>query len=263
MSIPCRQITGLNPAAGGGGGGPGIDIEILNRCLGASRPEEIVAWADETFGDGLVMSTSFGIQSAALLHMATRVRPQIPVVWVDTGYLPAETYRFAEQLTCRLGLNLHVVQAELSPARMEALHGRLWEQADAEALDRYHGMRKVEPMRRALAELGATAWLAGLRADQTDHRGALPAVGRQGGRYKVLPVLRWHTRDVHRYLEAHDLPYHPYFEQGYATVGDWHSSRPVSIDDSHERDSRFGGLEQECGLHLDDDQAASLESSGL
>ena len=228
-----------------GESGPGVDLEILNRCLEGSDPQEVVAWAAETFGDRLVMSTSFGIQSAALLHMATAVRPEIAVVWVDTGYLPPETYRFADALTRRLDLNLHVAQAELSPARMEALHGRLWEGDDVEALDRYDRIRKVEPMQRALRELGAEAWLAGLRADQTHHRSALPIVGRQGERYKVLPTLRWRTRDVHRYLKAHDLPVHPLFEQGFATVGDWHSSRAVQAADANERDTRFRGLKQE------------------
>lgn len=240
-----------------------VDLEQLNRCLEQSRPEEVVAWAADTFGDGLVLSTSFGIQSAAMLHLATSVVPKIPVVWVDTGYLPPETYRFAEALSRRLDLNLHVAQAELSAARMEALHGRLWEQDSVEALDAYDRLRKLEPMQRGLRELRATAWLAGLRADQTEHRSELPMLGRQGERFKVLPILRWSRRDVHRYLKAHDLPYHPLFEQGYATLGDWHSSRPVGADDAHERDTRFRGMKQECGLHLDPDQAASLESSQL
>jgi phosphoadenosine phosphosulfate reductase len=240
-----------------------IDLEGLDRCLGQSSPERIVAWAAETFGDGLVMSTSFGIQSAALLHLATTVKPDLPVVWVDTGYLPVETYRFAEELTQRLDLNLRVVQSTLSPARMEALHGKLWESDDVEALNRYDRIRKVEPMQKALDELGATAWLAGLRADQTDHRSRLPVIGRHGARFKVHPILRWTTRDAYRYLKHHDLPLHPLFEQGFASVGDWHSSRAVAADDSSERDTRFRGLKQECGLHLDDDEAASLDSSGL
>ena len=211
----------------------------------------LVEWASREEGDGLVMSTSFGIQSAALLHLATRVVPGIPVVWVDTGYLPPETYRFAEALTERLDLNLKVYQSPTSPARMEALHGRPWEGGDAEALDQYHRVRKLEPMQRALRELGATAWLAGLRADQTDHRKTLTRIDRQDGRLKLHPLLQWSAKDLHIYMRAHDLPYHPLFEQGYATVGDWHSSRPVGPDDGHERDSRFGGLAQECGLHVD------------
>ena len=79
----------------------------------------------------------------------------------------------------------------------------------------------------------------------------------------MLPILQWSTRDVHRYLKLHDLPYHPLFEQGFASVGDWHSSRAVGTGDADERDTRFRGLKQECGLHLDPDQAASLESSQL
>jgi phosphoadenosine phosphosulfate reductase len=216
-----------------------------------AKAARLVAWASREEGDGLVMSTSFGIQSAALLHLATRVVPEIPVIWVDTGYLPPETYRFAEELSERLELNLKVYQSPISPARMEALDGRPWERGDAAALDRYHRLRKREPMQRALRELGATAWLAGLRADQTDHRRTLTRIDRQDGRLKLHPLLDWSAKDVHSYLRAHDLPYHPLFEQGYATVGDWHSSRPVTAGDLHERDTRFGGLAQECGLHVD------------
>jgi phosphoadenosine phosphosulfate reductase len=223
----------------------------------------LVRWGRDAFGEGLVVSTSFGIQAAATLHLVTQIVPRIPVIWIDTGYLPPETYRFAQELTRQLSLNLHVYQAELSPARMEALHGRLWESPDAADLHRYDRIRKREPMQRALRELGATAWISGIRAEQTRHRATLPRVARQDGRWKLSPILHWSTRDVHRYVKAHDLPYHPLFEQGYATVGDWHGSRPLADGDAHERDTRFGARKQECGLHLDDAQAASLEGSQL
>ncbi len=217
---------------------------------GPNDSTQIIEWADATFSEGLVMSTSFGIQAAVTLHLATRVVPEIPVIWVDSGYLPSETHRFAEQLIERLSLNVHVYRSPLAPTEMEALPGRLWEQSDADALNLYDQIRKVEPMQRALRELGATAWLAGLRAQQTDHRKRLPILGRQWDRYKILPILDWTIQDVHEYLKAHDLPYHPLYYQGYATVVDWHSSRPLSDGDAHERDTRFGGLKQECGLHL-------------
>jgi phosphoadenosine phosphosulfate reductase len=229
----------------------------------ATSALETVEWASREFGTGLVLSTSFGIQAAVMLHLANEVKPDIPVVWVDTGYLPPETYAFAEALRDRLDLNLHVYQSPISPARMEALHGRLWETGDAAALDRYDRIRKVEPMGRALRELGSTAWLSGLRADQTAHRKTLPVVGNQGGRFKILPILDWSTKDVHSYLKAHDLPYHPLFDRGYATVGDWHSSRPLTAGDEHERDSRFGGLKQECGLHLEDDEGPSPATNSI
>jgi phosphoadenosine phosphosulfate reductase len=244
---------------------PELDLEALNQKFRKATAGQLVEWGARTFGAGLVMSTSFGIQSAVMLHLVTQVMPDIPVIWVDTGYLPPETYRFAEKLTRRLQLNLQVYQSPLSPARMEALYGRLWDQQDVNALNRYDHIRKVEPMQRALQELGATAWLAGLRAGQTDHRKTLDRIGFQEGRYKLLPILHWHSKDVYEYLVAHDLPYHPLFDQGYVTVGDWHSSRPLMAGDEDERDTRFQGLKQECGLHLPKTpgEAESLNSSSL
>ncbi len=244
---------------------PDLDLDAANAQLADANATESVEWAAATFGDRLVMSTSFGIQSAVMLHLVTQVVPDIPVIWVDTGYLPAETYRFADRLTERLGLNLKVYQSPLSPARMEALYGRLWESDRVEDLNRYDAMRKVEPMQRALSELGAIAWLAGLRRGQTDRRQSLPRVGVQSGIYKVLPILNWHSKDIYEYLTDRDLPYHPYFDRGYVTVGDWHSSRPLTADDSHERDTRFRGMKQECGLHLPQtpEEAQSLDSSSL
>ncbi len=242
------------------------NLNALNRHFADTKAKapEIVHWSAETFGRGLVMSTSFGIQSAVMLHLVTRVVPNIPVIWVDTGYLPAETYRFADELTKRLHLNLQVYQSSLSPARMEALHGKLWEQHDVESLNHYDKIRKVEPLQRALQELEATAWLAGLRNNQTDHRKTLDFVNIQSGIYKVLPILRWNSRDIYQYLTANDLPYHPLFDQGYVTVGDWHSSRPLMAGED-ERDTRFHGLKQECGLHLPqtEGEAESLDSSSL
>ncbi|MEA5472408.1 phosphoadenosine phosphosulfate reductase [Spirulina sp. 06S082] len=246
---------------------PQLDnLNALNHHFSDTKANatEIVQWSAETFGRGLVMSTSFGIQSAVMLHLVTRTIPNIPVIWVDTGYLPPETYRFADELSQRLHLNLQVYQSPLSPARMEALHGKLWEQHDVEAFNRYDKIRKVEPMQRALKELGATAWLAGLRNNQTDHRKTLDFVNIQSEIYKILPILRWNSRDIYQYLTANDLPYHPLFDQGYVTVGDWHSSRPLMAGED-DRDTRFQGLKQECGLHLPqtEGEAESLDSSSL
>ncbi|GFZ96266.1 phosphoadenylyl-sulfate reductase [Okeania sp. KiyG1] len=244
---------------------PKLDLEVVNQELAQADAHTLVKWGYATFREGLVMSTSFGIQAAVMLHLVTTVVPNIPVIWIDTGYLPAETYRFAEELTERLRLNLKVYQSSISPARMEALHGRLWAENNADALNRYDQIRKVEPMQRALKELGAQAWLAGLRKDQTDHRKSLNRIGQQSGIYKILPILSWNARDIYQYLTAYDLPYHPFFDLGYTTVGDWHSSRPLTMEDENERDTRFHGLKQECGLHLPqtDGQAQSLDSSSL
>ena len=207
-------------------------------------------WAADKFGDSLAMSTSFGIQSAVTLRLATRVLPNIPVIWIDTGYLPAETYLYADQLASLLNLNLRVYQSNVSPARMEALHGRLWETGNVDDFQKYDDIRKVQPMQRALEHLQPKAWVSGLRADQTDYRKTLSRVSVDGNRHKVLPILHWTNRDVYRFMQEHDLPQHPLFEQGYTTVGDWHSSRLPTANDTDDRNTRFNGLKQECGIHL-------------
>lgn len=227
-----------------------LEITELNERMSVATAQDVIEWADGSFGNGLVLTTSFGIQSAVMLHLASSVNPGIPVIWVDTGYLPEETYRFAEDLTRRLKLNLHVAQSPLSPARMDATLGKLWESEDVDDLNLYDQIRKIEPMKHALEELGARAWLSGLRSEQTEFRRTLSPVGYDGERYKVLPILNWTSKDVHDYLTQHDLPYHPLFDEGYTTVGDAHSSRSLSAADAHERSTRFGGLKEECGLHL-------------
>ena len=227
-----------------------LDLEVLNQRFDQAEATELIEWGAQTFGDGLIMSTSFGIQSAVMLGLVTGVIPDVPVIWIDTGYLPAETYRFADKLTKRLNLNLKVYQSPMTPARMEAIHGKLWDKGTVEAFNRYDQIRKVEPMQRALKELKTTAWLTGLRSQQTDHRKTLDRITMQEGRYKLLPILHWTSRDINMYLKEHDLPYHPYFKEGYVSVGDWHSSRPLVSEDSNGRATRFNGLKQECGIHI-------------
>lgn len=212
--------------------------------------EQLLEWADLTFGEGLVMSTSFGIQSAVTLHLATQVRPDLPVIWVDTGYLPEETRRYAQTLRKQLNLNLVIARSPISPSQMEARFGRLWESKNVDDLNRYDQIRKVEPMQRTLRQLHATGWISGLRADQTTYRSDLPRVKAAEGRHRIYPILNWTSKDVYYYMQQHGLPQHPLFEQGYTTVGDAHSSRPQSAQDQHERDTRFQGRKQECGLHL-------------
>lgn len=257
-----RTSTGSNQK---GSLGKKMDLDQINQQFDQASAEDVAGWAAETFGDGLVMSTSFGIQAAVMLHLVTQVVPDIPVIWIDTGYLPSQTYLFAEKLAERLKLNLKVYQSLISPARMEALYGKLWEFNDVKAFNQYDQMRKVEPMQRALQELQATAWLAGLRSKQTNFRQSLRRVEPQGELYKVLPILNWHSKDIYQYLQAHDLPYHPFFDLGYTTVGDWHSSRPVGADDDNDRATRFQGLKEECGLHLPQtpEESQSLDSSSL
>jgi phosphoadenosine phosphosulfate reductase len=234
-------------------GGQPVVLESAREDLADRDAYGRLLWALDTFADGLAVTTSFGIQSAVLLHLVSRLAAErgqvVPVVWVDTGYLPAETYRYAEQLRELLRIDLHVAQAEMSPARMEALHGRLWETGRVEDMELYHRIRKVEPLDRALAALGVSCWASGVRGSQTDHRRSMAVLDGVRQRWALRPLLSWTNRDVYYYMEEHALPQHPLFEQGYSTVGDWHSSAPDSASLSG-RETRFGGLKQECGIHL-------------
>jgi phosphoadenosine phosphosulfate reductase len=238
-------------------------LDDINRRLEGATPEEVIRWGRERFGDALVMSTSFGAHSAVMLHMVSRVAPETRVVFIDTGYLFPETYRFADELTRLFDIRIEVFAPAITPARQEALYGKLWEQGE-EGVQRYLRINKVEPMQRALEQLDARAWLAGLRADQTDHRGSLRRVVLQDGRYKLHPILHWSIDQVEAYMKEHDLPFHPLYAEGYRSIGDWHSTLPTT-DDMDPRDGRILGEKRECGIHLplSAEENASLKSSGL
>lgn len=222
---------------------------------------EVVRWAAQHFGKDLVLSSSFGADSALMLHLVTQIVPGIRVVFIDTGYLFPETYRFAEDLRRRFEFELVVYNPKMTAARQEALYGQLWEEGE-EGVRRYLEINKVEPMRRALQELGVKAWLAGLRSDQTEHRQHLNKVGAQDGRVKVHPILDWDREQVEAYFQQHRLPRHPLLKQGYVSIGDVHSTVPI-VDGQDERAGRFLGVKKECGLHLSAEENTSLSSSGL
>jgi phosphoadenosine phosphosulfate reductase len=223
------------------------DLDQLNRRLEALNAEQRIEWALHYLPGNHVMTSSFGIQGALMLHLVTRIAPDIPVVLVDTGYLFAETYDFIDQLADRLQLNLQVYRAEQSPAWQERRYGRLWEQGLA-GIEHYNHINKVEPLQRALKTHDVGTWFAGLRRQQSQSRATLPVARIQDGRFKIHPVIDWHSRDVHRYLQTHGLPYHPLWEKGYVSVGDVHTSRPLELG-MREEETRFFGLKRECGIH--------------
>ena len=208
-----------------------------------------IQWAKNTFGDSLVMSTSFGIQSAVLLHLVTQQIPNIPIIFIDTGYLFPETYSLAEDLTKRLKLNLLTYSANLKPKEQEDQYGKLWEQGE-EGLDQYNKINKIEPMNRAITELKASAWLSGLRRLQSQSRKNLSAVQRQNKVTKIYPIIDWDDATIYKYMTENNLPYHPLWKKGYVSVGDWHSSSPLKANMTAE-ETRFNGIKRECGLHLD------------
>lgn len=223
------------------------NLEETNSKLAALSAQERIDWAYKAFGQGLVVSTSFGIQSAVMLHLSSQIAPKIPIIFIDTGYLFPETYRFADQLSKDLKLNLKKYQAPISPNEQEALHGKLWEQGK-EGVEKYNFVRKIEPMNRALKELKANAWLAGLRKEQSSTRQKLEFVQSQNKILKVHPILDWSDRDIYNYLKQHNLPYHPLREEGYISLGDTHSTSKL-LDGMNPEDTRFNGIKRECGLH--------------
>ncbi|MEP4076923.1 phosphoadenylyl-sulfate reductase [Haloferula sp.] len=207
----------------------------------------------ETFGNRMVASTSFGLQSAVMLDLIAEHAPEIPVVFIDTGYLFPETYQYAELLSERLDTKLKVFQPRHSPAWTEAVHGKLWEQG-TEGLDRYALLTKVEPMDRALRELGADVWISGVRRSHSSSRVERPFAQQQKKTLKVYPILDWADAQISAYMDERGLPTHPLADQGYVTMGDWHSTRPA-VDGLNAEDTRFNGEKYECGLHLESDNA--------
>ena len=209
--------------------------------------EERVALALKTLPGQHIVSSSFGAQSAVMLHLVTRQQPDIPVVLIDTGYLFEETYQFVDELTERLALNLKVFGPSLSGAWQEARHGKRWEQG-LRGLEAYNQDNKVAPMQRAIDELQVGTWFSGLRRNQSIERESTPFVENSGDRFKVYPIADWTDKDVYDYLKKYDLPYHPLWEKGYVSIGDVHTTKSLSEVDSVE-ETRFFGLKRECGLH--------------
>ena len=170
-----------------------------------------VAWALDNLPGEYVLSSSFGIQAAVSLHLV-------------------KVYRATE-----------------SAAWQEARYGKLWEQG-VEGIEKYNDINKVEPMNRALKELNAQTWFAGLRREQSGSRANLPVLAIQRGVFKVLPIIDWDNRTIYQYLQKHGLKYHPLWDEGYLSVGDTHTTRKWEPGMSEE-ETRFFGLKRECGLH--------------
>jgi phosphoadenosine phosphosulfate reductase len=223
------------------------ELAELNRALERLSASQRIERAVELLPGDHVLTSSFGAQAAVMLHLVNTVVPGVPVVLLDTGYLFRETYSFIDELTERLKLNLKVFRADSSPAWQETRFGKLWNQGLV-GIERYNRINKQEPLDRAFSELHAGTWFAGLRRVQADTRSQIAPIEFKRGRYKVHPLFDWSDRDIGLYLEKHHLPYHPLWQKGYVSIGDWHTTRSLAEVDSME-ELRFFGLKRECGLH--------------
>jgi phosphoadenosine phosphosulfate reductase len=234
----------------------------FNDALRAADPEKIVGWAHAQFAPDLVMSSSFGAESALLIHMAMRVMPRIKIIFVDTGYHFPETYAFVEQLRSRFDLNIWTYHTRNDP--IAYLHAAGEENPTfRKDHDACCAANKNEPFERAMKELKPRAWLRGVRRDQTEVRGLSRFVdwSRRFGCYAISPLLNWTTRDIHNYMKRHDLPYHPLYEKGYPSIGcsPLTCTRPIHAGDDA-RSGRWNGTGKvECGINL----INSLDSANL
>tara|TARA_Y100001970_G_scaffold154268_1_gene188920 strand:- start:29079 stop:29801 length:723 start_codon:yes stop_codon:yes gene_type:complete len=229
------------------------DLVRYNKYIEQMNPLEIIEWAYNTFKNKFAFTTSFGIQSSVLLHIIQKssLKNKVKIFWIDTGYLPKETYNYADEIINKLSLNIEVLQSELSPARMEALYGKLWESNKSEDLDRYHKIRKINPLEKAFKQYSINCWASGVRAQQTENRSKMKVLDIIRDRYSLRPLLKWSSKDMFYYMEENNLPQHPMFLKGYSTIGDWHSSKPET-QNNQGRITRFGGIKEECGLHIND-----------
>ena len=232
-----------------------IDLANCNPVLDTYSPAHIVEWAESTFTPrGLVMSSSFGSESAALLHIATRIVPEIPVIVVDTGFLFPETHSFMSELRARFRLNLRIYRPVADP-REYLLENNEFDPDDRRDIQGCCAVNKNEPFDRAMRELKPRAWLRGIRRQQSESRADREVVefSRRFDCYAISPLLNWSTRELHGYMRQHDLPFHPLYEKGYASIGckPLSCTRPIALG-ADSRSGRWAGSSKtECGLHLE------------
>lgn len=222
----------------------------INQYLESLNTEDRFIWATKYLPNQTILSSSFGIQSSVSLHLTTRYYPNIPIILIDTGYLFPETYQFIDRLTEKMQLNLHVFSPNQSAAWQEARYGKLWTQG-IKGIKQYNAINKVEPMHRALRALKVKTWFSGLRRNQSDSRKNLPIITIQNGVFKFLPIVDWDSFQIRKYIEKYSLEYHPLSQQGYVSVGDVHTSKKWKPG-MKEEETRFFGLQRECGLHIID-----------
>lgn len=229
-----------------------LDLKTLNQQFETAHPKSILMWCLEHIEQGLIQSTAFGAGGMVLmdlLYQDLNPFPPIPVVFLDTLHHFPETLALAEQSRDRYHLDLRIYQPQGFQTRetFAARYGdALWEQD----LHQYHQVTKVEPLQRALQELGVTAWITGRRRDQSETRTEMSIFEWDTqGRLKVNPLAAWTYKDIWRYIVENQVPYNLLYDQGYASIGDQPLTTMVK-EGEHERAGRWRGTERlECGIH--------------
>ncbi len=189
-----------------------IDLAAANSALKGKTPQEIIAWAIANAKEPLV-TTNFRPYESVILHMAVQAKPDIKVLWVDSGYNTSATYRFAEKVIQDLNLNIETYIPQMSAARRNVLMKGIPD-VDDPLHEEFTRQVKLEPFQRALAELKPDLWLNAIRKDQTEFRQSLDIVSAsKDGIIKVAPLFNWTDADLDAYLAEHNLPNeHDYFD---------------------------------------------------
>lgn len=224
----------------------GAALDTLNRQLEELSLEDFLRWSADTFGDRLVQVTSFGPTGMVILDHLLRVAPAARIVTIDTQFLFPETYAVWEEVERHYGIRVEAFGSQLSPQAQEEIYGpRLWDlEPDACCYE-----RKVRPLEAALA--GQAAWITGLRRDQSSTRAQVPLLSwdLRNNLFKLSPLAGWTRDEVWSYIRANRVPYNRLHDQGYASIGCTHCTRPVS-NGAQERAGRWAGkMKTECGLH--------------
>ena len=219
-------------------------VAALNERFEQAHPTDIIQWAVETFRPDVAMTSSFGAESAALIHLAIQIEPRLDIRIVDTGLFFPETYQFIDELKRRFNLNLTVFKTKLDVERFKQAHAHLPIGHPDFCCSEY----KVEATERALE--GLRGWITGIRRGQATTRAQTPFVEvLTTGTTKVAPLASWTSKEVQAYMTQHTLPYHPLWHQGYTSIGCWPcTQRPVDPNDP--RSGRWAGQDKtECGIH--------------
>lgn len=223
------------------------EIEKYSREFEAKTPQEIIEWAVGTFSPEIAMSSSFQTQSVPLLHMVTRIRRDLPIFFIDTGYHFVETLMFREQLASDWKINVINLYRDKRWDGFARDHIQTLPLEDPYLCCYLH---KVQPMQKAMKDI--KAWISGIRHDQTSARAHAKILELQeNGLLKVNPLLNWTKTDVKNYLEENNLPKHPLYEKGYRSISCSPCTIVIGVNDD-ERAGRWAGRGiEECGLHSD------------
>jgi phosphoadenosine phosphosulfate reductase len=217
----------------------------LNARHGALTGAELVRAMTDEFGQRIAVLSSFGTESAVLLHMVAEAAPHTPVLFLNTGKLFGETLRYRDTLINRFGLtNVQVVAPKLAAVAARDPKGTLWAR-DPDACCR---LRKVEPMADAL--LPFDAWFTGRKSFQAHTRSGLPPIELVDERFRVNPLATWAPADLDAYFTRHDLPRHPLEADGFFSIGCMPCTSRVQPGEDR-RAGRWRGRDKtECGIHL-------------